>query len=184
MEGVDNGKVFSWYLRVRALCSSYSQSTDVITDVKEGGVDDFEIEQLDLASHHLAQSWEALQQCLPDADKARKDDAPPDFETVLASVKQANEVWSRKREEGFGKAQRRMHAFCGTLYGYSDLLKILPQEEKYTSILSGSLSALVKVRALCLLPSLVVLTGAFRHLSPMRPLRMDSRKGSLRSMSR
>ena len=113
--------------------------------VRDGTLED---RALDQASRELAQAWLRFQNCLPSGHKSKVDDSPPCLEDVYKAVTEASEQLKTDREESkIGRLKNRFNKLCSTLNSHKDMFDIVPDGDKYVSILAGSFSALVKASA-------------------------------------
>ena len=104
-------------------------------------------QDIDKESRKLAKAWLEFQACLPNDLKSKVADKPPGLADVYNAVNLANEQWKASREQSkFGRVKSRFAKLCGTLDDYKALLAIIPSSDKYVCLLTGSLSAMVKVR--------------------------------------
>ncbi len=62
------------------------------------------------------------------------------------TVVEARCRWQENKRLANGKAQKLFHKTCETIDAHRSVFKMFPSEDKYISILSGSLQMLVKVR--------------------------------------
>ena len=67
------------------------------------------------------------------------------MKTFYREVLASREAWKSKRRIGDGKPQELFHKLMKNFNAHSDLLRIIPQGDKYTSLLTGSISTIVKV---------------------------------------
>lgn len=69
---------------------------------------------------------------------------PPTVLTLRQAVSEAQKAWADKKTAGFGKAKDRLESFVGTLHDYSFLFSLIPSDDKYTSLITGTISSIVK----------------------------------------
>ncbi|KAF5609333.1 uncharacterized protein FSUBG_4126 [Fusarium subglutinans] len=75
-------------------------------------------------------------------DKFRRD-LPQDY--LFATVTKASGTWKLDRHESkLRKLKSKFHNICQSCHDYSSLLAIIPKDDKYASLLTGSLSAIVQ----------------------------------------
>ncbi|KAL9088332.1 MAG: hypothetical protein Q9165_006257 [Trypethelium subeluteriae] len=107
-----------------------------------------EDQALDKASRELAQAWLGFQRLLPDGHRSKVDDSPPRLEDVYKAVTAASDQLKTNREESkLGRFRARFNKLCTNLNSHRDLFALVPDGDKYISILAGSFSALVKASA-------------------------------------
>ncbi|KAF2229535.1 hypothetical protein EV356DRAFT_556061 [Viridothelium virens] len=81
-------------------------------------------------------------------DQASLDDSPPRLEDVYKAVTAASDQVKTNREEStIGRLKGRFNKLCSNLNSHRDLFAVVPDGDKYISILAGSFSALVKASA-------------------------------------
>ena len=104
-------------------------------------------QKLEKAGRELAQVWLRFQECVPDGFKSNVADRPPKILDVLKAVDLAQSKWKTSREAGkTGRLRKGFGKLCSSLDDYKALLAVVPSSDKYFCILTGSLSAIVKVR--------------------------------------
>lgn len=69
----------------------------------------------------------------------------PSLNTLWNAAHDAESQWAKKKEKGFGKAKARLFTFLDTMDAHKYLFSIIPNGDKYTSLLTGSLTSIVKV---------------------------------------
>ena len=83
---------------------------------------------------------------MPDGLKSNIADQPPMIVDVLKAVDIAQSKWKASREASkAGRLRKGFSKLCGSLDDYKVLLAVVPSSDKYICILTGSLSAIVKV---------------------------------------
>ncbi|KAL8400779.1 hypothetical protein RB594_000974 [Gaeumannomyces avenae] len=80
---------------------------------------------------------------LGDVDQLARN--PPTVLTLRQAVGEAQTAWAGKKTAGFGKAKERLESFVGTLHDYSFLFSLIPSDDKYTSLITGTISSIVKI---------------------------------------
>ena len=72
---------------------------------------------------------------------------PPPIHELLEAVETANLTWQENREQtNSGKAKQKFGKLCKSLDSHKELMAVIPQGDKYVSLLTGTFSAIVKVR--------------------------------------
>ncbi|KAH6684957.1 hypothetical protein F5X68DRAFT_276978 [Plectosphaerella plurivora] len=69
----------------------------------------------------------------------------PTIGTLLKEVHQAEAAWQSKQNKGFNVVKNRFLNFAETMNDYSYLFSIVPNGDKYTSLITGVVSSVVKV---------------------------------------
>lgn len=75
------------------------------------------------------------------------EDGIPSLSTLWKVAHDAESEWAKKRDKGFGKAKARLFTFLDTMDAHKYLFSIIPNGDKYTSLLTGSLTSIVKASA-------------------------------------
>ena len=57
---------------------------------------------------------------------------------------EANASWTKKQEGKVGKSKRLFAKVCQSLDSHKDLFEMLPNNDKYVCLITGSLSSIVK----------------------------------------
>ncbi|KAF5533006.1 hypothetical protein FMEXI_12089 [Fusarium mexicanum] len=69
----------------------------------------------------------------------------PDVNYLFEKVTKASATWQLDRNESkLGKLKSKFHSICQTCRDHSSLLGIIPKDEKYVTLLTGSLSAIAQ----------------------------------------
>jgi hypothetical protein len=72
---------------------------------------------------------------------------PPSLSSVHNAVQSATLLWRDKRDNTRrGKLKNMLAQVTKSCDNHSDLLSIIPKDDKYVSLIAGSLSSIVKVR--------------------------------------
>lgn len=71
---------------------------------------------------------------------------PPTIPTLWQAVGDASIQWDKKKEKGFGKAKSQFFSFLDTMDAHKYLFSVIPNGDKYTSLLTGVVTSVVKVR--------------------------------------
>jgi hypothetical protein len=109
-------------------------------------ISDDDYVELEKECKNMAEVWEDFKSRLPESD--RHLDAYsglPNLSAVRKAVSIASTEWEGKKEKGFGKAKHNFTSFCERLDAHSQLFKIFPEGDKYTSLFTGVLSSIVLV---------------------------------------
>ncbi|KAI4167237.1 MAG: hypothetical protein LQ343_007373 [Gyalolechia ehrenbergii] len=96
-------------------------------------------------SRKLYAAWAKFCNQLPEDQRQDNSDNIPSLNHLFQSVDKASKTWQEKRE---GKASGRLkHIFarlCNDFKDHSKLVSIVPREDKYVCLLTGSLSAIAQ----------------------------------------
>jgi hypothetical protein len=108
-----------------------------------------EQDQLDQASRRLVQAWQRfagkLNKKLPPGQQIDLSQ-PPNFMTLQKAVEDAQRSWKKHREEtSMGRFHGALANLTQSFDDYKDLLGIIPADDRYICLLTGTLSALAKV---------------------------------------
>lgn len=97
-------------------------------------------------SQRLHAAWSKFRKNLPEEQQIRLGDCDrPDIKFLVATVNKASATWQSDREESkLGKLKSKFRSLCETCNDHSALLAIFPKDEKYVTLLTGSLSAIAQ----------------------------------------
>ena len=74
------------------------------------------------------------------------EDGPPRLKAVVEAVATADSSWKKNRESTkAGRMKTLFSKVAGSLNNHKDLFAILPSGDKYVCLVTGSVSAIVKV---------------------------------------
>lgn len=74
-------------------------------------------------------------------------DSPPDFKFLQTTVIHTeSQLKSKKDASKFAKLQKKFGKVCKSLENHKGLLEFVPKNDKYTSLITGSISTLIHVR--------------------------------------
>ena len=106
------------------------------------------IEEAQLAkqSKELADAWVKFQRSLPEDHQEKIPTSPPSIDVLLDAVETARS----KRTQALsttklGKTKQGFEKVCKSLDNHDSLMAMIPSGDKYICLLTGSLSAIVKV---------------------------------------
>jgi len=94
----------------------------------------------------LREKWLVFQKNSPKEDRVDLQRFSPSMESVVQMVNEMSSIW-RKKSSKWQKVSRFFTKVGRTLHAHKALLEVLPQGSEYVSVFTGSLTALVKVRA-------------------------------------
>lgn len=102
--------------------------------------------KLEQAARELAKAWSDFQGILSPEHRSRVD-SPPDITVVWKALFIAEESYQEKGETRMGKVKHAVFKACESLEDHKELFHIFPTGDKYVSLVTGSISAIVKVEA-------------------------------------
>ncbi|UPL02884.1 hypothetical protein LCI18_013818 [Fusarium solani-melongenae] len=97
-------------------------------------------------SRRLHEAWSKFRRNLPkDQQMQLEGRGRPDINYLVATVNKASVTWQTDREESkLGKLKSKFHSLCETCHDHSSLLAIIPKDDEYVTLLTGSLSAITQ----------------------------------------
>jgi hypothetical protein len=97
-------------------------------------------------SRRLHAAWSKFRRDLPKDQQVQIEGRDlPDINYLVVTVKKASETWQSDREGSkLGKLKSKFHSLCETCQDHSSLLSIIPKDDKYVTLLTGSLSAIAQ----------------------------------------
>ncbi|KAJ4051261.1 hypothetical protein NW756_003589 [Fusarium oxysporum] len=97
-------------------------------------------------SRRLYAAWDKFRRDLPKDQQMQLEGRDrPDITYLVATVNKASATWQSDREESkLGKLKSKFHSLCETCHDHSSLLAIVPKDDKYVTLLTGSLSAIAQ----------------------------------------
>ncbi|CZR56709.1 uncharacterized protein PAC_06598 [Phialocephala subalpina] len=108
-------------------------------DVRESDPDAVDLQ---IQAKEAAELWRKLKLNIEDVKTL--DGGPPTVETLWETVHEAQGKWDTKKEKGFGKAKAQFFSFLETMDNHKFLFSVIPNGDKYTSLLTGVVSSIVK----------------------------------------
>lgn len=93
----------------------------------------------------MAKRWKEFNSSLKIGVILTENDDPPHVNTLLQAVGAAEEEWTKRKESGLGKTKSAVENFLNTLNDHSYLFSIIPNGDKYTSLITGVITSVVKV---------------------------------------
>ncbi|KAL6912572.1 hypothetical protein FSST1_010332 [Fusarium sambucinum] len=108
-------------------------------------VPDEEVVLLD-QSRRLHEAWSKFRRGLPkDQQMQLEGHDRPDINYLVATVAKASATWQSDREGSkLCKLKSKFQSLCQTCHDHSSLLSIIPKDDKYVTLLTGSLSAIAQ----------------------------------------
>ncbi|KAL2211622.1 hypothetical protein CC79DRAFT_1363920 [Sarocladium strictum] len=98
-----------------------------------------------LKKRRIASEWKQFNTELGLGQIAPDSTTPPTIDSFMSAVNEAKATWEQKQESGFGKATTALQNFLNTANNYSYLFKIVPENDKYTSLITGVVTSVVTV---------------------------------------
>jgi hypothetical protein len=100
---------------------------------------------LEQSSQELAKAWEKFQKCIPKEHRTQIQDGPPKFEEVAKAVTVAHSAWKAKEKGKVASVKNIFSGLCQSLYDFKDVFAVIPNQDKYVCLLTGTFAAIVKV---------------------------------------
>lgn len=97
-------------------------------------------------SRRLYAAWVKFRKGLPQHQHVEKDSAwRPDIKFLMETVSRAASTWQEDRERSkTGKLKEKFFKLCDNCKNHSKLLSVVPSNDKYISLFTGSLSAIAE----------------------------------------
>ncbi|QPC76903.1 hypothetical protein HYE68_007655 [Fusarium pseudograminearum] len=111
----------------------------------------------------ILELWERFNEIYPDDSPTGQMKAIPTIQTLYQAIDQAQTAWHDKQARGLRPIRDKFFNFAETMSEYSYLFSIIPNGDKYTSLITGVVSSVVKVH--CSVFSLKVAEGFSEALS-------------------
>jgi hypothetical protein len=103
-------------------------------------------EKLKARYEELEAAMKAFQDAFPEAKVASETNRAISWSSLLKSVTDLKLEQDEKSKKGFlNQPKKRFHNICDAINNHSTVLKMLPQGDKYTSIITGSIETITKV---------------------------------------
>ncbi|RJE23955.1 hypothetical protein PHISCL_03714 [Aspergillus sclerotialis] len=114
-------------------------------ELAESVVQDEEAVLLD-QSRRLYSAWKKFQDSLPKDQRIQLGSHDrPDVKYLVETVSRASATWQADREKTkSGKLKHKFSNLCETCKNHSTLLSVIPKDDKYVTLLTGSLSAIAQ----------------------------------------
>ena len=95
----------------------------------------------------LEATVEAFNEAFPDIGKENGSSRSLSWFSLNQTISRLQAQHGAKSKSGFhGKSKKRFHGVCDVINNHMNALKLLPQGDKYTAPICGSLEMIVKVR--------------------------------------
>ncbi|KAF5629627.1 uncharacterized protein FTJAE_8508 [Fusarium tjaetaba] len=97
-------------------------------------------------SRRLYAAWDKFRCDLPQGQQIQLEpNDRPEVNYLFATVTKASATWQFDRDESkLGKLKSKFHSICQTCHDHSSLLAIVPRDDKYVTLLTGSISVIVQ----------------------------------------
>jgi hypothetical protein len=89
--------------------------------------------------------WERFNQIYPDGSPSDQTNNIPTIESLYQAIDQAQTVWQDKQAQGLRPIRDKFFNFAETMSEYSYLFSIIPNGDRYVSLITGVVSSVVKV---------------------------------------
>jgi hypothetical protein len=94
---------------------------------------------------NVIEQWNKFCHLYPCENQALSDiNNLPTIATLREEVQRAESAWHSKQDKGFRVVKNRFLNFAETMSDYSYLFSIVPSGDKYTSLITGVVSSVVK----------------------------------------
>ncbi|KAK8052307.1 hypothetical protein PG993_003692 [Apiospora rasikravindrae] len=103
---------------------------------------DPDVEVLQSEAKAASELWRSLK--LDVGDFGGSGDQVPSVQTLWAAVHDAQAQWTKRNEKGFGKARAQFFSFLETMDSHKYLFSVIPNGDKYTSLITGIVTTVVK----------------------------------------
>lgn len=98
-------------------------------------------------SQRVIQLWKKFPHLIPNEETSHHSpDCVPTISTLYEAIHQAEHEWTAKQAKGLAAVKGRFMNFADTMNDYSYLFKVVPDGDKYTSLITGVVSSVVTVR--------------------------------------
>ncbi|KAJ5658518.1 uncharacterized protein N7484_002167 [Penicillium longicatenatum] len=97
-------------------------------------------------SQRLYAAWSKFRSNLPRHQHLELEDQDrPDINFLVATVTKASATWKQGQDETkLGRLKSKFSGLCKTFSSHSALLSVIPKDDKYVTLLTGSLSAIAQ----------------------------------------
>jgi hypothetical protein len=94
----------------------------------------------------ILELWERFNHIYPDGSPSNETNNIPTIEMLYQAIDQAQAAWQDKQARGVRPIRDKFYSFAETMSEYSYLFSIIPNSNEYTSLITGVVSSVVKVR--------------------------------------
>jgi hypothetical protein len=74
-----------------------------------------------------------------------KDTTLPDLTVVLEGINEQQQRLNERSSTKVGKAQSKLRSLCQAIRSHSNIAKVLPKDDKYICLFTGSIFAFIEV---------------------------------------
>ncbi|GKU10596.1 hypothetical protein FLAG1_09316 [Fusarium langsethiae] len=93
----------------------------------------------------ILELWERFNQIYPDGTPSDQMNTIPTIAMLYQAIDQAQVAWQDKQARGLRPIRDKFFNFAETMNEYSYLFSIIPNGDKYTSLITGVVSSVVKI---------------------------------------
>lgn len=94
----------------------------------------------------LAKAWEKFQRQLPEEHRLPLRGKPPNLSTLFESIEVAQKRWQAARDgTKFGRVKSTFAKVARSMEDHGQILEVIPNNDKYVSLITGSMACIVKV---------------------------------------
>ncbi|KAJ4247112.1 hypothetical protein NW762_013250 [Fusarium torreyae] len=110
------------------------------------GSNDNSLAPLEEQRQKVVDLWKRFEHHFPsESNSLQTPNSVPAIATLYEAIGQAQIAWQAKQEQGVRPVRDRFFNFAETMNEYSYLFSIIPNGDKYTSLITGVVSSVVKV---------------------------------------
>jgi len=91
------------------------------------------------------QDFNAEHQVLQQLGVLNGGQGPPRLHDLLQAAQDAEAAWKKKKDHGLGKTKSAIGNFMNTMNSHSCLFSVIPNNDKYTSLITGVITSIAKV---------------------------------------
>ncbi|KAM6512108.1 hypothetical protein FSOLCH5_009826 [Fusarium solani] len=107
---------------------------------------DADLDPLENHSQRVILVWKRFSDLLPsDMTSPHSPNNVPTISTLYEAIQQAEQEWTAKQAKGLTAVKGKFMHFADTMNDYSYLFKVIPDGDKYTSLITGVVSSVVTV---------------------------------------
>ncbi|WXC56856.1 hypothetical protein SNK03_002787 [Fusarium graminearum] len=126
-------------------CQATLVETTWTTWMGQDNSDDPTLGPLYNQQQRILELWERFNEIYPDGSPPGQTKAIPTIQTLYQAIDQAQTAWHDKQARGLRPIRDKFFNFAETMSEYSYLFSIIPNGDKYTSLITGVVSSVVKV---------------------------------------
>ncbi|KAF0635513.1 hypothetical protein FPSE5266_01982 [Fusarium pseudograminearum] len=126
-------------------CETTLVETTWTTWIGQDNIDDPNLGPLYNQQRRILELWERFNEIYPDGSQPGQMKTIPTIQTLYQAIDQAQTAWHDKQARGLRPIRDKFFNFAETMSEYSYLFSIIPNGDKYTSLITGVVSSVVKV---------------------------------------